>query len=157
MTLYEKYMVLIANMFVSRVPSNMDAAVLAAVSFLNMSEDKPAEALEDSEPKPRLYSFSKDANLIFAAFRQTHGIDISTAKMHWWVFSVLFIDLGPDTAFQNLVGLRKRVKDGTASKEERAVARELGEQFEIRDLDTRTVEEREREREFLEKVQRKQT
>lgn len=145
----EKQTVLITNLFIE-YPSDVTGAFAAGLNFLNM--DQPAN---DEEEGPRVYSFSKDANLIFAAFRQTHGIDLAEVPyMHWWKFMTLFMDLGADTAFCNLVSLRKRVKMGRASKEERQAAKEMGSMFDIPELDDRTLEEKEREAEFLRLVKR---
>lgn len=139
----EKHLVLIENLYQDR-PVERDLAFAAGVKFLNMGEES-----QDDDNGPRVYSFSKDANLIFAAFRQTHGIDLETAEMHWWKFLALFMDLGADTAFCNLVSLRKRVKTGKASKEERQAAREMGDVFFLPEPDTRTLAEREAEAEFM--------
>jgi len=102
----------------------------------------------------RLYSFNKDAPFIMAAFKQTHGIDLDTANMHWWKFMTLFMDMGSDTTFSNLVSLRKRVKTGKASKEERAMAREIADIFDLPEIDNRTLEERELDNEFVERFKR---
>jgi hypothetical protein len=64
----------------------------------------------------------------------------------------LFMDLGADTSFCNLVALRKRVKTGKASKEERATAREMGDIFKLPEIDNRTLEEKEAEEEFMKKL-----
>lgn len=103
---------------------------------------------DEADAGPRVYSFSKDAALIFAAFRQTHGVNLQSVEMHWWSFLALFMDLGNETAFNQLVSLRKRVKTGKASKEERQVARELGAMFELDEIDDRSPEERGQEDEF---------
>lgn len=144
LTIVEKQAVLISNLFLEP-PSDLGQAIEVGVRFLNGGVDKA----EDSGSNLRLYSFEKDSALIFAAFRQTHGIDLETTKMHWWKFLSLFMDLGAETAFCNLVSLRKRVKTGKATKEERRAAKEMGEMFLIDNIDTRTLEEKEREREFL--------
>jgi len=139
----EKQAILIANLYKEQ-PENLRMAYDAGVRFLNMGEE-PRE--EDSGP--RVYSFCKDARLIFAAFRQTHGIDLSTADLHWWQFLALFMDLGAETVFCQLIGLRKRIKTGKATKEERHLAHEMGDIFDLPDVDTRTLDEREREAEFM--------
>jgi len=73
--------------------------------------------------------------LIYAAFRQTHGIDLQKELLHWWVFLALFQDLGADTAFCSLVNLRRRVKSGQATKEEREHAIKMGDAFELPEVD----------------------
>lgn len=64
----------------------------------------------------------------------------------------LFMDLGESTVFCSLVGLRKRVKSGKASKEEKQIAREMGDLFDVPELDTRDLAEKELERMFVDQV-----
>lgn len=146
MTGYEKQLVMLQNLY-KTVPENVKDATIKAVKFF----DGGAEGTqEEQEPLPRLYSFSKDSQFIFSAFRQTHGIDLTTEKnMHWWKFLALFMDLGSETTFSNLVALRKKIKTGNATKEERKAAREMGEMFDIPEPDTRTLDEKMQEEEFL--------
>lgn len=143
LTAIEKRAILLNNLYREQ-PGDLQAAFEVGVRFLDGGKSEEA-----SETGPRVFSFAKDANLIFAAFKQTHGIDLQTEQLHWWAFLALFMDLGADTAFCNLVSLRKRVKTGQATKEERRVAREMGEAFDIPEIDDRTTEEREQEAEFL--------
>jgi len=145
----EKQMVLLANMYPGSTPPDVRQAIEQATRFLNGGKEADGE----EAGTPRLYSFGQDASFIFAAFRQTHGIDLETEQMHWWKFLALFLDLGADTTFCKVVSLRKRVKTGTATKEEKRLAREMGAVFDIPEIDTRTPEEKERETEFLRLVQ----
>lgn len=146
LTIDEKHVVLLNNMFYD-IPSDIVEAANAAITFL----DGPQTSKQDEESitGKRYYSFSKDSNFIFAAFKQTHSIDLDTADLHWWKFMALFMDIGSDTTFSNLVSLRKRVKDGKATKEERKMARELGDIFELEDIDTRTAEQKQAESLFM--------
>lgn len=144
LTPQEKQIILLLNLY-KVIPPNIEQAVRMANTFLNGGE---AGADEETAPY-RLYSFTKDARFIYAAFRQTHGIDLTKADLHWWQFLSLFMDLGAETTFSQLIGLRKRIKSGKASKEERAAAREMGEAFEVPDIDRRTLEEKEAESEFM--------
>ena len=121
----EKQSVMLGNLYYE-VPEDVPAACVAALAFLNGSlPDAP------NEHDLRTYAFSKDAVFVFSAFRQTHGVDLSTVKMHWWVFQALFMDLGSETTFVSLVGLRNRVNNSKASKEEIELARSLGELFTV--------------------------
>lgn len=149
LTPQEKQIVFLNNMY-PVIPPHTEYALLEATKFLNGGK---ASNEDDDNNSFRLYSFSKDANFIFAAFRQTHGIDLETTDLHWWKFLALFMDLGADTVFCNLVSLRKRLKTGKASKEERAAAREMGDLFDVPDVDERTLDEKEMEAEFLRKVE----
>jgi hypothetical protein len=147
LTGFEKQLVLLSNLY-KELPPEEDAKEAAekAVRFLNGGEEEGEGSMTSNL---RLFSFTKDARFVFSAFQQTHGIDLQhTQYLHWWQFLTLFMDLGADTMFCNLVGLRKRVKTGKASKEERRVAREMGDIFDVPDIDNRTIEEKEQEREF---------
>lgn len=138
----EKQALTLENLYPDQ-PHNLGKALEQAIKFLNGGE------IQDESDGPRLYSFSKDARFIFAAFRQTHGIDLESAELHWWKFLALFMDLGSDTAFCNLISLRKRIKNGKASKEERRAYQEMKDLVDLPDTDHRTLEEREQEQEFL--------
>lgn len=145
LTPQEKYIVLLNNMF-PVLPNDTQYGVVEAMRFLNGGEDH-----EESDA-PRVYSFAKDARFIYAAFRQTHGIDLNTAQLHWWTFMALFMDLGQDTTFCQLTALRKRIKTGKASKEEKQAAHDMGDLFDVPEIDTRSLDEKEMEQKFLEAV-----
>ena len=147
LTIYEKLEVLLQNIYY-KIPSDVEEAVKQANWFLNLGEEK-------SKSGPRLLSFSKDQKFIYAAFRQTHNIDLSTANLHWWQFFSLFMDLGSNTMFCQLVSLRSRVKSGKATKEEQKIIREIGmDVFNVKDDDNHSLEEKETKRKFIETVKR---
>lgn len=149
LTPQEKQLILLANLY-SVVPNNLQAALDRANWFLNGGKEQSNS--NEANEVHRVYSFSKDANFIYAAFRQTHGIDLTTAQLHWWTFLALFMDLGQDTTFCQLTALRKRIKTGKATKEERTAAREMGEVFDLPEVDDRSLDEKEAEANFLAKV-----
>ena len=144
LTQYEKTAVMLNNLYFN-LPADVPAALERAQWFLNGGKEQD----EDGKDSARVYSFGKDAELIYAAFHQTHRIDLETADLHWWKFMALFMDLGSDTTFCNLVSLRSRVFSGKATKEERATANAMGEMFKLPQVDTRTLSEREAEAEFM--------
>jgi len=128
----EKALLLLRRIYGDKIPTNVSEALRLAVKFLDGGEEP--EAHENLlKNNTRVYSFEKDAALIYAAFRQTHGIDLQKADLHWWQFLALFQDLGADTGFCNLVNLRRRVNSGEASKEERQYALKLGDAFIVTD------------------------
>jgi hypothetical protein len=143
LTSQEKQMIMLENMY-NKIPDDVEVAIERAAEFLN-----GGEISSNLDSPMRLYSFAKDANLIFAAFKQTHNVDLEKERIHWWKFLALFMDLGGETTFCNLVSLRKRLKTGQASREEHRVAREIGDMIEIPEPDTRTSEEKLREEEFM--------
>lgn len=152
LTIQEKYEVLLRNLYVDLVPEDITPDTLEqALWFLNAGAEDDEK--EDDKKNLRLFSFSQDANLIYAAFKQTHQVDLQTVKnLHWWSFLAMFMDLGAETAFCNLVALRKRVKTGKADKYERAVAKEMGKAFEVPDTTLMTLEDRVARNKFFDLV-----
>lgn len=142
----EKQAVLLDNLYPDP-PSDVAEAFEMGIRFLdNGGDGSPG----DEGDALRLYSFEQDAALIFAAFRQTHGIDLESVEyLHWWKFLALFMDLGSDTTFCTLVALRKRIKTGRATKEEQRLYREMRDVADLCEPDTRTAVEIEQEAEFL--------
>jgi hypothetical protein len=134
-----------------KMPNDIQQAIEKAFLFLNGGETR-----ESDETPMRLYSFAKDANFIFAAFKATHNIDLTTARLHWYEFLALFMDLGSETTFCQLVSLRKRIKTGKATKDEKQAAEEMGELFDVPDIDSRTFEQKEMEAEFFRKIEQAQ-
>ena len=143
----EKHEMMVRQLYKEPYPKDFQEAVNHAIAFLNGNTEPD---IDGGEEPMRLYSFEKDAGLIFAAFRQTHGIDLTKENLHWWEFITLFGNMGGDTAFSNLVSLRKRVKEGKATKEEIAVAREIGDAFNVDEPERITLEEQQRHDDFWE-------
>lgn len=150
LTPQEKQIVLLANLFIDQ-PADLQQALQQAKWFLDGGKDGEGDA-----SAPRVYSFTKDADRIFAAFKQVHGIDLDVSDLHWWKFLALFqaVIADQDNAFGSLVTLRYRVKTGRASKEEMKAYRELGDMATIEEVDDRTLEEREIAQRFFEAVER---
>lgn len=143
LTDHEKQTILLLNLY-PVIPENIELAFEQAFKFIDGGELPKKGPL-----KPRVYSWSKDSNMIYSAFKQTHGVDLTTEKMHWWKFLALFMDLGAETAFSSVVNLRSRVKSGKASKEEKAAARDMGELFEVPELEVKSLEDLEKRSVFM--------
>jgi hypothetical protein len=156
LTQNEKAQILLFNLY-PEIPADTSAALERAQWFLNGGDSSPTAHAARDKGEPRAYSFVKDARFIYAAFRQTHGIDLQTAQLHWWEFLALFWDLGQDTTFCQLAALRKRVKTGKASKEERRAAQEMGDVFTLPELDTRTLADLKVEKSFDELLKKGET
>jgi hypothetical protein len=139
----EMQQILIVNLYI-RIPENMEEAVKKGIKFLNCGNDDV-----ESRVSSRLYSFSQDANFIFAAFQQTHKIDLEVATMHWWKFFALFMDLGSDTVFCNLTGLRDRLNSGEASDQEKKLAQKMQSVVELRETYEPSYEACELEDQFM--------
>lgn len=65
-------------------PTDFSAAQVAVNTFYRCG----AEVSERSA-SALVYSFVADREAIIAAFQREYGIDLTTAKLHWWRFSAL--------------------------------------------------------------------
>lgn len=147
LTTYEKARVMIENIF-AEIPNNIQEAVNQCQYFLNGGKDN------DNDGKGRLFSFSHDAGLIYAAFQATHGINLSDEHFHWWRFLNLFMDLGQDTTFCQLVALRKRHRDGKTTKDERQAIRDMGAMFEVPENKTMSFDDKKQVDELQERYRK---
>lgn len=115
----EKYLVLVKRLYVDKVDDeDLQEAIIKGIKFLDLGEKN-----EDNEENiKRLYSFSKDDNYIYTGIRQSHNIDLNSIEyLHWWNFVFLFLDIGQDCIFNQLIYYRKRKNDGKLTKEEKKV------------------------------------
>jgi|SRR5690606_4960508 len=148
----EKAEVLLLCIYGDNIPPNIQKAYEKALWFLNCG--KATDEDKNAKTPIRTFSFSKDANLIYAAFRQTHNIDLDTAQMHWWKFFALFMDLGSETTFCQLISLRHRHYKGKTTKEEKQAISEMGDLFDVPEIDDRTLEQKIAEAKFMELLEK---
>lgn len=113
----EKQILMLQMLFDGAIPADLPKAIKLSMLFLDCGAEPGAEDGEALPPQ-RLYSFTKDANYIFTAISQTHGIDLQEADMHWWKFCTLFQDINEDCFFSKLIYLRKQQKAGKLTREE---------------------------------------
>ena len=141
----EKASILINNLYIDEVKeSDLEKAYLQGIKFLDLGEENKKSV----EPK-RIYSFNKDSKYIYTAINQSHHIDLSEIEyMHWWKFIYLFMDIGQDCMFNQLVYYRKRKQEGKLTKEERKIYLSM---IKILDLDY-TEEEEDEDNEFMKKL-----
>ncbi|MGX8711627.1 MAG: Gp15 family bacteriophage protein [bacterium] len=105
LTGFEKQAVMLQLLYPIIPPDTRRASELA-VKFLNCGQE--SKQGDDEADATRYYSWSQDARYIMAAIEQTYHIDLSTANLHWWRFSYMFLDLHEDCFFSRLIYLRKQ-------------------------------------------------
>lgn len=141
----EKYLILIKRLYVDEVEKNdLEEALIKGIKFLDLGEENK----KNSNTSKRLYSFIKDDNYIYTGIRQSHNIDLNSIEyLHWWNFVYLFLDIGQDCMFNQLIYYRQRKNEGKLTKDERKVYLSMRK---ILDLDY--VEEDEEDDEFMQKL-----
>jgi hypothetical protein len=101
------------------------------------------KAKESSSGKRRVYSFTHDAELIYAAFLGQYGIDLQTADLHWWQFLALFRGLCGDHRICEIMNIRATDLSEIKDKKQKAHYAKLQQMYKL--PDNRTDEEKESE------------
>lgn len=77
----------VLNWFEDAPPSDYSAAQEAVFRFYRCGAESQ-NVNKDNIPPPA-YAFGVDAAVIISAFQKEYGIDLTTARLHWWRFSAL--------------------------------------------------------------------
>ena len=89
------------------IPPDVEAAADRMVWFYAHHDGKEeTENAEDTKKGRRWYDFGQDADALLASFLDAYGIDLATARLHWWVFRRLMFNLPPETPFMKRVHYR---------------------------------------------------
>lgn len=86
-------------------------------------------------------SFVQDESLIYAAFYQQYGIDLTTARLHWWQFQALLQGISEQTQLAQVMHYRSADISRLQNPEEKRFYRRMKELYRLRD--TRSDRERE--------------
>lgn len=115
---YEQQDLMVRLLF-DELPDDFTKAAQVAVDFLNLGNRN----LKVVHKKP-IYSFSHDDKFIRTAMRSKFQIDFDNLEFfHFWDFMYSFFELR-DTHYNEVMGVRARIQDGTATKHDRKYARD---------------------------------
>lgn len=88
-----------------------------------------------------IYSFSHDAEAIYAAFLGQYGIDLQTVDLHWWQFKALFQGLNETNQIVKIMQYRAIDLSKIKDKEQKAFYRRMKALYKLPDM--RSEEEKE--------------
>lgn len=111
----------------------------ALFSFYRMY--KPILKASTSKNDTTSYKYSSDIGYVYSAFLQQYGINILTAKLHWFEYKSLFDSLTDATKFIQIVGYRTQ-DTSKMEKEQKREADKLKKLYQITDEDYEEEEER---------------
>ena len=92
----------------NELPPSLKETVKALCDFYfcrDKSENTPRATCGKTK---RIYSFKHDSELIYAAFLQQYGIDLTSCNMHWWKFRALFSALSGDVKICSVMRIRSQ-------------------------------------------------
>ena len=108
LTVQEKAALSLLNVF-GETPEDQEGALAAVLDFYLCGK-------EPGEPeRERLVDWEWDGDCIWADFRMYAGINLHTAKLHWWEFMALFGSLPKDSHIKQRIEIRamdlSKIKD----------------------------------------------
>lgn len=86
------------------------SAYLSQSAYGNFNDEEIEPEFEvEPEPPTKYYSYTKDAEAIYASFLFDYKIDLVDAQgvMHWDKFKALFNNLSENSPFQRIVNIRQ--------------------------------------------------
>lgn len=103
LTEQERGAVALTLLFGMGVPADAETARNGIRWFLSGgNEDSPKETAENDQ---RSFDFDIDHARLWSGFYRVYGIDLGTAKIHWFQFLAMIADL-KDSAFSDIIGYR---------------------------------------------------
>ncbi|CAK0743265.1 conserved hypothetical protein [Gammaproteobacteria bacterium] len=107
---FERHKGIVAlKLFFPRIPPDFASAYERIGYFISCGREAPQARKAAKRPD---FDFYYDAPLIVSSFWACYGIDLSTARLHWWIFSALLSGLGEDTALRRVIRIRTQSEEG---------------------------------------------
>ncbi len=86
------------------IPPNLIETLSAMMDFYTLC--KKGDSGKTGPRNQQILDFDIDSGLIYAAFLQQYGIDLTKVDMHWWIFKTLIDNLSEDTQFVKIMQFR---------------------------------------------------
>lgn len=145
--LEEKVEILLERLYVDEIlEEDIEEAYKQGIKFLDLGKQTQNEEINSK----KVYSFKKDSNYIYTAINQSHHIDLNEIDfLHWWKFIYLFMDIGQECMFNQLIYYRKRKNENKLTKDEKKIYLSMRK---ILDLDYDEEENNDEDDEFMRKL-----
>lgn len=97
--------------YLHNIPKDIGQAAKAMTAFYLRAEEYQEEGQGEAEKgeqerTKKYYDFLQDADALTSSFQQAYGIDLETARIHWWKFRCLMFGLPLETPFMQRVHYR---------------------------------------------------
>ncbi len=102
----EKVVKMLSLCYVKELPPSFEVALLLLSDFYCAGIEQDAQGEKLGAESTRLYDFTYDAELFYAAFLEQYGIDLISSDLHWWKFLALFRSLSQNTRLFSVLSWR---------------------------------------------------
>ena len=116
------------RLYYPEIPPDRDEAVKKILWFFNCGKEQKKkkeirnQTAKDFRENKEVYSFEKDAFLIYSAFKAEYGIDLQdTDDLHWWKFSAMLEGLSDGCKFRKVMSIRGMELSGLSKKEKKRI------------------------------------
>lgn len=129
------------RLYYEKMPPDREEAVKQALWFYNCGKEQKKKETKNKtsaafRKNKALYSFEKDAHLIYAAFKDQYGIDLQDIEdLHWWKFSAMFDGLKNDHPIRQIMEIRGMSTSGMSKKQIQHI-NTLKEMYSLEDTET---------------------
>ena len=132
---------ILKRFYQGNIPMDVDTAVEKMIWFYQCGKSQDQKTVAKAKQQIG-YDFEQDETELYQSFMRDYGIDLNTAKLHWWKFCQLCAGLSDDTPFKRLIYIRT-VDTSKLPKEQRAAIMKAREQcrLEFEDARPQTVED----------------
>lgn len=145
---------LLSAFYLEDIPRPVEEAVQKMIEFYS-HQDGGGEKKEDSgKPNKRAYDFTQDADALLSSFLDAYGLDLSTAKIHWWTFKRLLCNLPPETPFMRRMYYRT-ADTKKMSKSERKHVEKMRRLYALKAPERVGKSAEELDQDYMEKVRRR--
>lgn len=122
--------------FGDNLPGNLPGAIEQLNWFLSCGKQDRRVPTSARGNGRQAFSFSQDAEYVYAAFLDQYGIDLLDVEyMHWWKFRALFDSLRDDNRLMEIMGYRVARLENLP-KEQRQFYQDMQRYYEIRSKKT---------------------
>lgn len=140
--------------YLENIPRPVEEAVKRMIEFYSYQDGGGEKNEESGKPSKRAYDFTQDADALLSSFLDSYGLDLSTAKIHWWTFKRLLCNLPPDTPFMRRMYYRT-ADTKKMSKSERKHVEKMRRLYALKAPERSGKSAEELDRDYLEKVRRR--
>ena len=93
-------------LYYPEIPEDLDGAISQMLWFYQCGKTEEQKQSGKGKKQDQIYSFTHDADYIYAAFMEQYGIDLNAVELHWWKFSAMFAGLKEDCLISKVMGYR---------------------------------------------------
>lgn len=145
---------LLEAFYLGNIPLQVEEAATAMIEFYSHRESNEGKESGGNKSSKRSYDFTQDADALLSSFLDTYGLDLSNAKIHWWTFRRLMLNLPAESPFMKRIYYRT-VDMKKLSKFERKHVEKMRRLYALKAPERAGKTAEELDREFKEKALRR--